>query len=134
MYYYHPIYLPSFHHLLNLIIIFLPRSLVANERFQTWWPLEGEGEGETSFSPLCIFLLNKFYLNLFFSIDIKVFLYHGSKTLLYAFPFFSLTYKLQPQISTYQIFHTFITKLILIEEFLPFLEFIALCMTMFYGL
>jgi hypothetical protein len=47
---------------------------------------------------------NKFYLNLFFFIDFKVLLYHGSRPFLYTFLSFSLTYKLQPCISMYQVF------------------------------
>jgi hypothetical protein len=64
---------------------------------------------------------NKFYLN-FFLIDFKVLFYHSFRPLLYVFPSFSLTYKLQPRISMYQVFHTFITKLILIEYFFHFLN------------
>jgi hypothetical protein len=95
--------------------------------FNAWWPLKGsnvwwplKGEGETSFSPHFTFPPNKFYLNLFFPIDLKVLLYHGSRLLLYAFPFFSLTYKLQPRILMYQIFFTFIIELILIKDFFSF--------------
>jgi hypothetical protein len=87
------------------------------EGSNAWWPLEGEGEA--SFSPLLTFPANKFYLN-FFSINFKVLLYHGSKLLLYVFPFFYLTYKLQSLISMYQVFHTFIAKLILIKDFFSF--------------
>jgi hypothetical protein len=53
----------------------------------------------------------------FFSIDFKVLFYHVFKPLLCIFPSFSLTYKLQSCISKYQIFHTLIAKLILIEYF-----------------
>jgi len=60
--------------------------------------------------------LIKFTYILFF-IDFKVLLYHGFRSLLYVFPCFSLAYKLQPHISMYKIFHTFITKLILITFF-----------------
>jgi hypothetical protein len=89
---------------------------MANERFQAWWPLEGEGK--TSFSHFLTSLPpNKFYLNFFFSIDLKVLFYHGFRPLLYTFPSFSLTYKLQPCISMHQVFHTFIVELILIEDF-----------------
>jgi hypothetical protein len=95
-------------------------SLLANGRFQVWWPLKGSKLGSqwgsilfsgqwkvsmlggpwkvpslvtfkrrrrrrniifTSFH----FAPSKFYLN-FFSIDFKVLLYHGSKSLFYAFP------------------------------------------------
>jgi hypothetical protein len=76
---------------------------------------------------------NKFYLNIFFSIDIKVSFYHGFKPLLHAFHSFSLTYKLQPHILIYQIFHTFIVELILTKDFFfPFFEFMASHMTMSY--
>jgi hypothetical protein len=92
--------------------------------YNVWWPLKGsnvwwplKGEGETSFSPHLIFPPKIFYLNLFFPIDLKVLLYHGFRLLLYVIPSFSLTYKLQPHILMYQIFFTFILKLILIEDF-----------------
>jgi hypothetical protein len=61
-------------------------------------------------------------------------LYHGPRLLLHAFLSFSLTYKLQPCISMYQVFHTCIAKLNLIEDFFPFLEFMVLHMTTSYGL
>jgi hypothetical protein len=74
---------------------------VSMQGSKSWWPLKGfnvwwpmEGKGKTSFSPFITFVPNKFYLNLFFSIDIKVLLYHGSRSLLYTFLSFSLTYKL----------------------------------------
>ncbi len=88
--------------------------LVPNGRFQVWWPLERERK--TSFSFFFIFPLNKIYLN-FFSIDFKVLCYHGSRPLFYIFLSFSLTYKLQSHIVMYQVFHTFIAKLILIKYF-----------------
>ncbi len=50
------------------------QCLVALERFQVWWPLEGEGK--TSFSFFFTSPFNKFYLNLCFSIDLKVLLYY----------------------------------------------------------
>jgi hypothetical protein len=75
-----------------------------------------EGEEKTSFSPRSIFRCISFYLNLF-SIDSKILFYHGYRPLLHIFPSFSLTYKLQSHISRYQVFHTLITKLILIEDF-----------------
>jgi len=95
-----------------------------------WWPMEGsklgalgmfhvwlflEGEKEASFSPPFIFHPIRFYLNLF-SIDYGVLFYHGSRPLLHVFPSFSLTYKLQSCILKYQVFQTFIVKLILIED------------------
>jgi hypothetical protein len=98
--------------------------------FHAWWPLEGKGE--TSFSPTSPFHLKRFYLNIF-SIDFRVLLYHGYKPLLCIFHSFSLIYKLHSRISMYQVFHTFIIKLILIKDFLFFLEFMALCMTTTYG-
>jgi hypothetical protein len=64
---------------------------------------------------------NKFYLNIF-SIGFKILLYHGSRPLLYVFPSFSLTYKLQSRILMYQFFHTLIAKLILIKDFFFFLN------------
>jgi hypothetical protein len=86
-------------------------SLVAFGRFQAWWPLEGSKLGglwnvpcligfgrkrrkkkETSFSPPFIFHPTRFYLNIF-SIDFRVFFYHGSRPLFRIF-FFPLTYKL----------------------------------------
>jgi hypothetical protein len=79
-----------------------------------WWPMGGEGE--TSFLPLFIFPPTNL-LKPFVFIDFKLLLYHGSRSLLYAFPLFSLTYKLQPHILMYQFFHTFIAKLISIEDF-----------------
>jgi hypothetical protein len=100
------------------------------EGSNAWWSLKGEGE--TSFFH---FPLQQFYLNLFFSIDLKVLFYHGSRPLLYTFFSFSLTYKLQPRILMYQIFHTFIVKLILIEDsFFPFVEFMVSHMITSYGL
>jgi len=90
-----------------------------------------ERKGEASFS-FFSFSPKQILFKPFFFIDFKILFYHGSKLLLYAFPFFSLTYKLQPRISMYQVFHTFITKLILIEDFFPFLKFMVLCMTMSY--
>jgi hypothetical protein len=74
---------------------------------------------------------HKFYLNFFF-VDFKILFYHGSRPLLYTFLSFSLTYKLQPRISTYQIFHTFIAKLILIDFFILFFEFMTSHMITFY--
>jgi hypothetical protein len=63
------------------------------EGSNSWWPMKGsnacwplKGEGETSFSHLFTFPPNKFYLNLFFSIDLKVLFYHGSISLF--IPFF----------------------------------------------
>ncbi len=103
--------------------------LVANGRFQAWWPLGWKGK--TSFSFPSIFHPIRFYLN-FFSIDFCILLYHGSRPLFCFLPSFSLTYKLQSRISKYQIFHTFITKSILNKSFFPFFEFMALCMTMCY--
>jgi hypothetical protein len=50
------------------------------EGSNVWWPLIGEGKA--SVSPFFIFPPVKFYLNLFFSIDFKVLLYHGSTSLL----------------------------------------------------
>jgi hypothetical protein len=44
-----------------------------------------------------------------------------------------LTYKLHPRIWMYQIFHTFIAKLVLIN-FFHFLEFMVSCMIMPYEL
>jgi hypothetical protein len=88
--------------------------LVALRMFHVWLPLEGEGK--TSFSPPSTFHPIRFYLNLF-SIDLKVLFYHGFRPLLHIFPSFSLTYKLQSHILKYQVFHTFIAKLILIEDF-----------------
>jgi hypothetical protein len=81
--------------------------------FHAWWPLEGKGE--TSFSPTSPFHLKRFYLNIF-SIDFRVLLYHGYKPLLCIFHSFSLIYKLHSRISMYQVFHTFIIKLILIKD------------------
>jgi hypothetical protein len=57
------------------------------------------------------------FIQIFFPIDFKVLLYHGSRPLLYTFLSFSLTYKLQPCILMYQVLHTFIAKLILTEDF-----------------
>jgi len=116
------------------------QCLVTNERFQFLVTLERfqclVAFGRKRKNILFIsshFPPNKFYLNLFFSIDIKVSLYHGFKPLLHAFHSFSLTYKLQPHISIYQIFHTFIVKLILTKDFFfPFIEFMASYMTMSY--
>ncbi len=73
-------------------------SLVANERFQAWWPMKRfniwwplEGERKTSFSLLLIPPPpNKYYLNPFFPIDLKVLFSHGSRPLFYTFPLFSL--------------------------------------------
>jgi hypothetical protein len=104
-------------------------SLVALGMFHVWLPLEGEGE--ISFSPLFTFYPIRFYLNLF-AIDFKVLLYHGSKPLFHVFLSIFLTYKLQSCISKYQVFHTLITKLILIEDFFPFLEFMVSHMIMSY--
>jgi len=73
-------------------------KFVANGRFQARCPLEGQGE--TSFLPLFTFLPTNFDYTLFF-IDFKVLLYHDSTSLLYVFPSFSLTYKLQPHILMY---------------------------------
>jgi hypothetical protein len=106
-----------------LVVLERFQCLVALERFNTWWPLKGsngrwclKGKGK---NPFHLFSLSpqQFYLILFFSIDLKVLLYHGTKQLFYAFLSFSLTYKLQPRILMYQIFHTFIVELILIEDF-----------------
>jgi hypothetical protein len=44
-----------------------------------WWLMEGEGEG--SFSPLLIFPQTTLLRPSFFSFDIKVLLYHGSRPL-----------------------------------------------------
>ncbi len=104
-------------------------DLVANGSFQTWWLsilfnrqwkvpcLVSFGRRRRNiiftsfhFSPHKILLK-------FFSIDFKVLFYHVFKPLLCIFPSFSLTYKLQSCISKYQIFHTLIAKLILIEYF-----------------
>jgi len=63
----------------------------------------------------------KFYLSIF-SIGFKVLFYHLSRPLLHIFPSFFSTYKLQSHNSKYKIFHTFITKLILIEFFFLFLN------------
>jgi hypothetical protein len=95
-------------------------GLVVIEMFHVWMPLEGEGERKTFFSPPSTFYPIKFYLNLS-SINFRVLFYHGSRPLLHVFPSFSLTYKLQSHISKYQVFHTLITKLILI-----FFKFISL--------
>jgi hypothetical protein len=84
------------------------------EGSNVWWPLEGKKK--TSFSHFSHSFPNKFYLN-FFSIDFKVLFYHGFRSLLYVFLSFSLTYKFQSRISVYQVFHTLIVKLILIEDF-----------------
>jgi len=100
------------------------------EASNVWWSLKGEGK--TSFSLLLTFS-QQFYLNLIFFIDFKLLLYHGSRPLFCAFPHFSLAYKLQPRILMYQMFHTFIVKLILIEDFFLFFEFMASHMTIFYG-
>jgi hypothetical protein len=89
-------------------------SLVAFGMFHVWLPLERERE--VSFSPPSTFYPIRFYLNLS-SIDFRVLFYHGSKPLLHVFLFVSLTYKLQSCVSRYQVFHTFIAKLILIEDF-----------------
>jgi hypothetical protein len=70
----------------------------------------------------------------FFSFDFKILFYFGSKPLFHVFPSFSLTYKLQSCILMYPVFHTFIAKLILIEDFFPLLEFMVLRMIMFYKL
>jgi hypothetical protein len=53
------------------------------EGSNVWWPLEGEKE--TSFSPFFNPPPNKFYLNLFFSIDLKILFYHGFRLLLMPF-------------------------------------------------
>jgi hypothetical protein len=110
------------------------------EGSNVWWPMEGsnvwwpmEGKTKTSFSPFLLPLPTNLF-ELFFSIDIKVLRYHSSRLLLYAFPSFSLTYKLQPCILMYQILHTFIIELILIKDFFPFFEFMTSHMTMFYKL
>jgi hypothetical protein len=96
-----------------------------------WWSLKGEGE--TSFSPFLTFPPTILF-EPFFSINLKVLLHHGSKLLPYDFILFSFTYKLQPRILMYQVFHTLIVKLILIEDFFsPFLDFMLLRMTIFYG-
>jgi hypothetical protein len=63
------------------------------------------------------FILQQILLKPFFSIDFKVLLYNGFRLLLFAFLSFSLTYKLEPHILMYQVFHTFIVKLILIKDF-----------------
>jgi hypothetical protein len=96
-------------------------NLVAFGMFHVWLFLEREGK--TSFSPP-IFHFIRFYLNLF-SIDFRVLFYHGFRPLFHVFSSFSLTYKLQSRISRYKIFHTLITKLILIEGFFSFLEFMV---------
>jgi hypothetical protein len=59
---------------------------------------------------------NIFFTSFHFSPH-KILLYHGFRPLLHFLPSFSLTYKLQSCISRYQIFYTFITKSILIEDF-----------------
>jgi hypothetical protein len=98
-------------------------NLVALGMFHVWWPMEGSN----AWWPLgrrkknIIFTFFHFHpqqiLFKFFFIDFKVLLYHGFRPLLYIFPSFSLTYKFQPRILMYQIFHTFIAKLILIKDF-----------------
>jgi len=133
------------------------KCFMANGRFQAWWPMEGsnalwpmEGsklggqwkvlmfgvlwkEKEKHVSHLFSLSPQQILLKPFFSFtNIKVLLYHDFKLLLYAF-FFSLTYKLQPNISMYKVFHTFIVELILIEFFFPFLEFMASNMTTSHG-
>jgi hypothetical protein len=61
-------------------------SLVANGRFQVWWPMEGEKKTSCHFFPLSpqqILLKPSI-----FSFDLKVLLYHGPKPLLmHFFPF-----------------------------------------------
>jgi hypothetical protein len=137
-------------------------SLVADGRFQAWWPLEcsmlggqwgsillnGQWEvinlvvnGETfclvaSERFQCLVTLGRRNKNIpftshfsphkilpnFFFIDFNFLLYHGFRPLFHFFPFFSFTYKLQSCISRYQVFFTFITKSILIEDFFPSLN------------
>jgi hypothetical protein len=92
-------------------------SLVALGMFHVWLPLKREGEA--SFSPPSTFYPIKVYLN-FFSIDFRVLFYQGSRSLIRICPSFSLTYKLQSYILRYQVFHTLIAKLILIEDFFIF--------------
>jgi len=131
-YHNHPIYSPSFHHLLRLIIFFPPRkvvkinflkiqienyvqkrepkiiqisafnekkkevkenpNLVANGRFKLL-VANGRFQCLVAFRRRRIIILftsshfapNKFYLNLFFSIDFKALFYHGFKLLLMHF-------------------------------------------------
>jgi hypothetical protein len=99
------------------------QCLVALGRFQAWWPLKGEGKTSFHFFPLPPQQI--LFKQIF--IDFKVLLYHGSRSLLYIFLSFSLTYKLQSHILMYQVFHTFIAKLILIKDF--FLSLNSWCRT-----
>jgi hypothetical protein len=59
-------------------------------------PMEGSIWKKKKKHPFHLFSLSpqQFYLNLFFLIDFKVLLYHGSRPLLYVLLSFSLTYKL----------------------------------------
>jgi len=81
-------------------------NLVANGRFQC---LVANGrkrkrKKRSTFSPLPIFSQQILLKLSFFSIDLKVLFYHGSRPLLTHFLFFSLTYKLQSRISWRNIF------------------------------
>jgi hypothetical protein len=72
-------------------------SLVANGRFQAWWPMESEGK-----TPFHLFPLSPQQTLLkpsIFSFDLTVLLYHGSKSLLMPFfPLFrSINYNYAPQ-------------------------------------
>jgi hypothetical protein len=84
------------------------------EGFNVWWSLKWEGEA--SFSPFFTFPSNNCIWTFFFPLDLKVLLYNGSRLSPYTFVSFSLIYKLQPCILMYQVFHTFIVKLILIKD------------------
>jgi len=108
-----------------LVVLERFQCLVAIERFQWKVPMEGSNgrwylkeERETSFSSLLTFFPNTLTWTLIFSLILRF--YHGSRLWLYAFFAFSLTYKLQSHISMYQVFHTFIVKLILIEDLFSF--------------
>jgi hypothetical protein len=99
-------------------------NLVANERFQTWWRLEGSklsgqwgsilfgdqwkvlnlaalGRKRRNIIFTCFHFSPHKILLKFFSIDFRVLFYHGFKSLFCIFPSFSLTYKLQSRISNY---------------------------------
>jgi hypothetical protein len=73
-------------------------------------------ERKTSFSPPSTFHPKNFYLN-FFPNYLRVLFYHGFKLLLCGVHSFSLTYKLHSRILMYHVFHPFIVKLNLIEDF-----------------
>jgi hypothetical protein len=52
-------------------------SLVANGRFQVWWPMEGEGK-----TPFHLFPLSPQQILLklsFFPFDLKILFYHGPR-------------------------------------------------------